>query len=281
MQSSDREEIKRLKRERLLSRITEIDIIRGICVILMVFDHFMYDVFALMPDFFSDYPSGAWAEFSSLARNYFFHWNLRIYVRYVVIALFLALTGISCSFSKSNLKRGLMLMGVALGLTGATIVIGIVTEDMDNLITFGILHLISLSIITVSIVERITQNKWVYLSIGALMIIIGAIILDEKNFMWYGSESLFIIILKQFIGVGMFGLDSYSFLFYGGQIYIGVFLGKLLYKDRKSLIFKKGYLNNPLTFIGRHSLIFYIAHQIIIPVILSIILLCCGYTLSF
>ena len=280
MTSVDKNEIQRLKRERLYSRITEIDVIRGICVILMVFDHFMYDIFDLMPSVFVGFPKeGFWRDFVILARKYWL-WDVRTGVRSVVVFLFLALTGISCSFSKSNLKRGLMLLVIALGVTGVTVGVGIATDNMNNLITFGILHLISLSIITVSIVERFTQNKWVYLAIGALMLVIGAIVLNENNYCFFGEESLFLIFLKQFTGVGMFGADSYSFLYYGGQIYVGVFLGKLLYSDKKSLIFKKGYSNDPLTFIGRHSLLVYVVHQILIPVVLVIILLLQGYTFA-
>lgn len=68
----------------------------------------------------------------------------------------------------------------------------------------------------------------------------------------------------------------FSIFLYGGEIFIGVFLGKLLYKDRKSL-FNFNYHNNVITFIGRHSLIFYFAHQIIITGLFFVILLIMGF----
>ena len=38
------------------TRIYELDLFRGIAVLLMIFDHFMYDLGWLFPVLFSDYP---------------------------------------------------------------------------------------------------------------------------------------------------------------------------------------------------------------------------------
>ena len=276
----DKNEIKRLKRERIAKRITEIDVLRGICVLLMIFDHLMYDLWGLMPYIFKDFPilETFWAQAVTFAIDYW-TWDVRIWVRRVIVFFFLALTGISCSFSKSNLKRGLILAAVALGVSIGTFVLGEVMGDKDYFISFGILHLISLSIITVSLVELITKNKWVFLGICVVMITAGAFLLKESYASYYGGN-FFELYFKQFVGLILLGPDSYSFLFYGGQVFFGVFLGKLLYKERRSLIFKKGYSNNPLTFVGRHSLIVYVAHQLLIPLILALILLIAGYQLN-
>ena len=50
------------RKEKLKARVTEIDLIRGICVILMVIDHTFYDLFGVLPEIFSDYPptEGFW-----------------------------------------------------------------------------------------------------------------------------------------------------------------------------------------------------------------------------
>lgn len=268
------------KRAKLDNRIAEIDIIRGIAVVLMVFDHLMFDLWGLLPSVFSDYPSGDafWVWAKTVSFNYWV-WDVRVAVRNVVVFAFLALTGISCSFSKSNIKRGGMLMGVALFLTAATFVAGKIIGDMDIVISFGILHLIALSILFVATIELFTKNKWVFLALSAVMIAVGAVFLKEIP-VSYGSGNFFELFFKQFIGLVLLGPDGYSFLFYGGQVVFGVFLGKLLYPERKPLVFKKRYINNPITFIGRHSLIVYVAHQAVLPVILSIALLIGGHTLA-
>ena len=284
MDAAKRAEIKAFKKEKLNKRITELDALRGIAVFLMVFDHFMYDIFGVMPNMFPDaYKVGTfWRDFRDLAIKWW-TWDVRIYVRLLVLFIFLSLTGVSCSFSRSNLKRGIKLLIFALLLTGATVLIDYVGEMGGGMIiVFGILHLIALCLIIIALLEKITQEKFVYLIIGVLMVFAGLIIskpigLFEYYVQW---DNFFPMFWDAFIGKSLLGPDSYSFFFFGGQVFIGVFLGKLLYPERKSLIFKKGYSNNPLTFTGRHTLIVYVAHQVLIPVILGIIMLISGYSLS-
>ncbi len=266
-----------IKKERLKNRITELDLFRGIAVILMIFDHIMYDLWGFMPTIFDSYPEAL----SDFAVSYWV-WDVRVYFRFFVIFIFLALTGISCAFSKSNLKRGLKLMGVALLLTSGTFFMGLYTNDMDNmLILFGVLHMIAFSIILIAILEKFTQNKWVYLGIGVCLVVVGRIIGDPTS-MPVGTFNVgfFKTFFDAFIGKSMIGMDCFSFPFFGGQIFIGVFLGKQLYPERKPILFKNGYSDNPITFIGRHALIVYVAHQFIVPVVIGLILLICGYKLA-
>lgn len=280
MEVQANDNIKTDKRERLRSRITEIDLLRGICVFLMVFDHIMVDLWYFLPSIFNGFPpvEGFWYEMVKFAYHWWV-WPVRIWVRNVIVFFFLALTGISCSFSKSNLKRGLFLTAVALALSLVTFILGKIMGDPDMFIAFGILNLISLCIVLIALIEKLTQNKWVYLAIGATMMIVGAFFLKEVDTS-YSSGNFFVLFFKAFIGLIIIGPDCYSFLFYGGQIFIGVFLGKLLYPERKPLLFKKGYSNNFVTFTGRHSLFVYIAHQVVVPLVLALAVLISGFQLS-
>lgn len=270
-------ENKALRKDRLKKRITELDLFRGIAVIFMILDHCMYDLWGFMPDLFVGYPTALY----NFAAGYW-NWEVRTIVRYVVLFVFFSLTGISCSFSKSNLKRGLKLMGVALLLTIGTYFVVLFTDDIDNLIVFGVLHMIAFTIILISLIEKITKNKWVYLAIGVILIIVGLLIDNPEKLDWvsFTEGNFFELFFNAFIGKYLIGADCFSFPFHGGQIFIGVFLGKLLYKERRPLLFKGEYSNNPLTFVGRHALIVYFFHQILIPIILGIILLIAGYTLA-
>ncbi len=269
------------RKEKLKSRVTEIDLIRGICVILMVIDHGFYDLFGVLPYVFDGYPpaDGFWHNAYSFS-VFYWSWDVRVVVRYGVIALFLVITGVCCSFSHSNLKRGLKLLAVAMLVTLATFVAGKIMDDTELLITFGILHCISLALLLCSLIEVFTQNRYVYAVIGALMIIIGAFTIDTTPYFYSDAPNIVVAVLRQIIGRGMFGSDSYSFLVFGGQVVFGVALGKFLYPERKPLLFKKGYSNNPVTFIGRHALLVYVAHQVILPILLGLILLICGFKLA-
>lgn len=105
----------------LENRITEIDFLRGICVFLMIIDHAFYDVFGVLPSVFEDFPYKN--DFSRKLYEFavgYWSWLPRNVVRFAVLAVFLTLTGICCSFSRSNLKRGLKLAGVALLVSVAT-----------------------------------------------------------------------------------------------------------------------------------------------------------------
>ncbi len=266
-----------LRKERLKNRITELDLFRGIAVLFMIFDHIMYDLWGLMPNIFTDYPSAV----KSFAVSYW-KWDVRVYFRLFIIFIFLALTGISCAFSKSNFKRGLKLMGVALILTVGTFLMGLYTNDMDDMIIlFGVLHMMAFTIILIAILEKFTQNKWIYLGIGVCLVVIGRIIGDPLSLpsATFG-DGFFKTFFDAFIGKSLIGMDCFGFPLNGGQIFIGVFLGKLLYPERKPILFKKGYSNNPITFVGRHALIVYVAHQFVVPIIIGLILLICGYKLA-
>ena len=259
----------------LQKRIPELDIARGIAVLLMIFDHAMYDLWGLMPVLFPGFMGSGPASFAVR----YWNWNVRTSVRVVILFVFMALTGICCSLSKSNLKRGIRLLGVALLLTAATFVIGIVISDPEMTITFGVLHCIALALILIGILDRAVKNKWFYLAAGLVLVGIG-IAVGKPDFVKYSSENIFLLILKEIVGIVSCGSDCFAFPLYGGQIFIGVFLGKLLYREKKSLIPNAKYRNGPVTFVGRNSLLVYFGHQMLLPVLMALILLCAGMKLS-
>ena len=266
-------------KEKNNNRILELDLLRGIAVFLMIFDHFMYDLWGLLPSLFVDYPFG-----NPIATNMYrfsiAYWNstARIVIRYIVIFVFLALTGICCHFSKSNLKRGFRLLIASLLLSLVTFFVGWIMNDIDIMVSFGILHAISLSLLMVGLLEKFCKNKWVYLVLGVLMLGVGGYFEANATIDSFKGNNFFLIVLKQMVGMSFAGSDSFGLLSTAGQIFIGVFLGKLLYNERKS-VFNFKYSNNVVTFFGRNSLVVYLLHQILIPVILVIALLCFGFTL--
>lgn len=258
-------------------RIAELDILRGISVMLMIFDHFMFDIWALMPSIFSSYPprAGFWSYAYSISRNYW-NWDVREAVRLVIVFFFLALTGICCSFSRSNVRRALKLGGVSAALTLVTLLLGLLTSDVDMTVLFGILHCISLTLLFLGLLERLQLPSWVYLLLGVSMTAAGLMLERGQVYLSLENTGVLEVLLRTVVGTASSGSDSFSFFLYGGQIFVGVFLGKVLYRERRSL-FSLGYKNSLFTFFGRHSLLVYIAHQALIPVMLAAVLLVCGF----
>lgn len=258
------------------NRAIELDLLRGGAVILMILDHFMFDLWGLLPMFFADYPR----RLMMFAYNYWY-WDVRTAVRVAVVFVFLALTGICCSFSRSNLARGLKLLAVALGLTAVTFAAGVISGDPDMTIVFGVLHAIAVSLLLVGLFEKLHANKWVYLAVGAVLCAFGIAVelTHDVHLVSYGTDSFWILFGKAVLGTLQIGSDCFALPATCGQIFVGVFLGKQFYKERKSVLGWK-YRRDPLAFLGRHSLSVYFAHQIILPVLSALVLVCMGYTLA-
>ena len=268
--------------DKLSKRIIELDVIRAIAVFLMVFDHFFFDMCNVIPMVFKTFPR----ELYEFSYDYL-EWDFREIFRYVVLFVFFSISGICCSFSKNNINRGLKLLGIALVLTLVTYIAGDIMNDKNFTITFGVLHCISVSLLLIGLLEKLKVNKYLYLIIGVLMVSIGAYFLLSKEYCYLGkcyvdfdSDPSYLVAIKQILGIKKYGGDSFPLLFNGGQIFICVFVGKLLYANKKSLLKNKQYKNNIVTLVGRNSLIVYFAHQIIIPIVIGIILLVAGYKLN-
>lgn len=264
--------------EKFKSRVAEIDLLRAFAIILMIFDHLLNDIYDLMPYVFSDYPgNGVWRDIVRFSMQYWTS-DARLVAHYVVCFFFLGITGVCGSFSRSNLARGLKLMLVAVGLSLVTYAVSIVLEMRGFLIAFGVLHCIALSLIILGLLQKFVKPDWVYLVLGLAMFVAGVIVqINSQNVSYY--QSLWLLLPKMIIGTEQAGMDCFPLLLNGGQIFVGYYLGKKFYKDKKSLL-GLTYKNNALTFIGRNSLFIYFAHQIVLPLVLGIILLACGFTLG-
>lgn len=267
------------KRDRS-GRILEFDLLRGIAVILMMLDHLFYDLFSVMPMFFRDYPakSPTAVALYGAARTYWYH-PVREGARVVVIAIFLLLSGICSHFSKSNTKRGGRLLFLSLCITLFSFLIGALTNDVDFMISFGILHCIALSLLLIGLFQRIGLNRWFFLALGVALTLVGIVLNADLRYVSYESRPFLETLWGQIVGTMYAGSDSCALTLFGGPIFIGVFLGETLYKERRSLLFSR-YREGIVTKIGRNSLLFYVLHQALLPLLLGGILLLCGFSIG-
>ncbi|MCB0227222.1 MAG: DUF1624 domain-containing protein [Anaerolineae bacterium] len=234
------------------TRLWEIDTLRGLAIVQMVFYHFVWDL-----HFFGLYQgnifSGPWQWFAR-----------------TIATQFLFLVGISLTLSYNREVRSgethlffkYFLRGAKVFGWGLVITVGTYFFIGQGFVVFGILHLIGFSIMTSYPFLRL--NRWLTLLIGLAMIGIGlyidGIIVDYPWLIWLG--------LKQ---QGRAMVDYYPMLPYGGITLIGIFTGFTLYRDRLRQFSLPDFSDKPvvtgLRFLGRHSLVIYLIHQ---PILIAI-----------
>jgi uncharacterized membrane protein len=226
------------------ARIWEIDFLRGLSIILMVFYHVLYDLSEMGG---MRTVLGIGINLSGLfwlvAQNFF-------------AGLFIILCGISSTLSRSNIRRALKLLGFAVIITAVTYI-----YNSSSAIHFGILHCLGVCIL----IYGLTFEKSKPLTcVGVAAVVFGlsaALFLFMRNvpvrFNW--------LLPLGITSTTYTSLDYFPLLPWLGVYLAGAALGKSVYARRQTLIPKR----LPETFInaaGRHSLLIYIIHQ---PVILA------------
>ncbi|MBQ6052500.1 MAG: DUF1624 domain-containing protein [Clostridia bacterium] len=225
------------------NRIWEIDFLRGIAFICMVYDHVVFDlnyifgVNTIQLDFIGD--------FSAI--------------------IFMLLCGISTTLSKNCLKRGALVFGAAMLLTAVTFAVDMIF-DTRLIIVFGILHMLGIAMMLSYLVKKMPN-----ILIAAVSAVLFALYIPFKNIRNMGN----LLFAFGIHDAKFYSSDYYPLIPYLGVVFIGIIMGKLLYSDRKS-IFSFSLGNNPVSFIGQHSLILYLTHQPIVIAILFIILKIAG-----
>ena len=224
------------------NRIWEIDFLRGIAFICMVYDHAVYDLnymFGVRTNFFWGYDDII-GDFSAIT--------------------FMILCGISANFSKSNLKRGLIVFASALLLTAGTALADRLLKTR-LIIVFGILHFLGLAMIISHFVKRLPI--WVTAILAVTAWFIGqfflTVRLDTNIFCMFGLYSR-----------NFYSSDYYPLFPYLAFVFLGIIIGKLIYKEKKS-IFPFAIGPNPISFFGKHSFILYFIHQPIVFAVLFVI----------
>jgi uncharacterized membrane protein len=217
------------------NRIWELDFLRGIALLLMIYFHIIYDLKDMW-----NYP----VSYSS---------GINFYIGKLSAVLFIIISGISCSLSRNNLKRGLKVFGIAMAITIVSHLYG-----SEFGIKFGILHFLSICMMLYPLFGKL---KWYLLIlVGTALISLGFLLDDIKvsfDYLFpFGITSL-----------AFSSSDYYPLLPWMGIFLYGNALAKLLYAKKTSL-FSFTIKPNIISWLGRNTLLIYMLHQ---PVIIAII----------
>ncbi len=217
-------------------RIRELDLLRGVAIILMVLFHLVYDL-----NFFYDVPI-----------NY--RTGAVFYVGKLAASLFIVIAGISSTLSGNNIKRGLYVLFWAFVVTVATTAV-----IPGSNIVFGILHFLGVSMVIYHFFRRL--NPSMLLLLGTLALFLGPAVKTITV-----PHNLFVPL--GLMGKGFFSMDYFPLFPWFGLFLYGCAAGGLMYDKKESIFPLNPTRSNLLDKSGQHSLTIYLAHQ---PVILSVL----------
>jgi len=233
-------------------RIYLMDELRGFAVFCMVFYHGFYTLAYL----YNIEAGMVLLRFFMPAEPYF-------------AGLFMLIAGISSDLSHSNLKRGLKLLAVALAVSLVTFL-----AVPEELIAFGILHFLSVCMILYGLLKPVSDRyrfSWIAVAVCAILFVctmgiprgylglspqLGLMIPDELyRTNWLAPIGIF---NDNFRSSDYFPLFPWIFVFAAGTV-----LGKLVAAGRfPSFMYPS---RVPFfSWLGKHALILYIAHQPVI-----------------
>lgn len=238
-------------------RLELLDTIRGITIISMVIYHAAWDfVYILGFD---------WEWYRSV---YAHIWQQSI------CWTFILLSGFCFTLGKKHLKRGLTVFGAGALTTAVTLIF--VPEDR---VIFGVLTLLGSAMLIMIPLDRLLHRVNSAAGAAVSFVLFGVFKNVQQGYMgFFGAKlveipdcfySNYITAYLGFPQKDFFSTDYFPILPWIFLFITGCFIGRL-FKEKN--LFGKPFEHGlkPLSFIGRHSLIIYLAHQ---PVIYLLIVL--------
>ena len=239
-------------------RFWEIDFIRGLAIILMIFFHILFDL------------------------NFYSITNFNLYSGFIFVIgrlsaiFFILIVGVSLTISYSRVKNKLstneiifkfIKRGIKILFLG--LIISLITWFYipEGFVVFGILHFIGVSIVLSYIFIR---YRFVNIILGLFFISLGFYL---RNF----SFDFYYLLPFGFIPNNFWTIDFFPLLPWFGLILFGITMGNLFYPDKKRrfeiIDLSNNFIIKFFCFLGRNSLIIYFLHQPIIIGFISIFLM--------
>lgn len=242
------------------TRYELLDSIRGLVLVSMILYHACWDLVYMFGNNWSWYQkTGAYLWQQSICQT------------------FILLSGFCWSLGKKPAKRGLIVF-----LSGAVVSLATILFLPENRVVFGVLTLIGSCMLLMVLLHKIMRKVPCYLGLATCILLF--LFTKKINYGYLGLKHFFIIELPDglykgsvmtflgftspdFYSTDYFSLFPWFFLFLSGY-----FFYRVLYKAENGKILDKYFTRgfNPLSFLGKHSLIIYMLHQ---PVIYGILLL--------
>lgn len=138
-------------------RYWEIDFLRGLCVFLMIFDHFMHCIINVMPTINEVLGTSLFTDWMDAARWYCYSWELRQQVWLLTTSCFFLLCGVSSTLTRGNFRRFVPLALVACGITCVTSILDetlFAGSNFYSLIQYGVIHMIAMGVFLYALLDN-------------------------------------------------------------------------------------------------------------------------------
>ena len=233
-----------------------LDTLRGLCVISMVLYHAMYDLVYLKgfpAPWYGDWPGYLWQQ--------------------SICWTFILLSGLCWNLSRRHLRRGLIFVGCGAVITLATWLV-----MPSQLILYGVLNLLGLSALLLIPLDKVFRKIPAWAGLGGALLLFAltknvargslgfeGLVLCQLPRWLYTTDLLAVVGFPSpsFWSTDYFPLLPWFFLFCAGYFLWGLLSQSERAKERLASGVR------PLIFLGRHSLIIYLAHQ---PVLMGVFL---------
>ena len=249
-------------------RVWEVDAFRGFLILAVLINHLNMTVEAFCVYGYYQIDSVAWARLSDplgvwykfladgTVRSADWVLVLRQVCTRPAVSTFFLISGIACTFSRDNLRRGVIMLISALVVAGFTKLLAVWTGEPSRFIRFGVLHCFAYShLIYYFLLEKRSSKTLLTVSVPILAI---------------GYYLDYFPVYSQYPWFVPFGIcekdvpmwDYWPLLPMMGWMLIGVVLGRAFYSEKKTRLPCPHAirLTRPLQWLGRHSGQIYLAH---------------------
>lgn len=220
-------------------RIWELDAIRGLCILLVIGLHLMFDL-----------------QLPLLEHPAMVVFNAAVGISFVV------LSGLSVTLGKRPVRRGLQVLGCAMAITLVTWAMARLRFLHPSLIIrFGVLHLLGICMLLWPLCRKLPT--WLLAVLGAAILALG-----------YWFKTLRVTVAWLFplglMAPGFSSGDYFPLAPFLGWFLLGAVLGRKFYAEKRSIFPNFPKFFTFFCWCGRHSLLLYLLHQ---PILYGAVLL--------
>ncbi len=248
-------------------RVHEIDLFRGILIIFVFVDHLLNNFLLHSATWFELTGHEFWNAMDQ-AMNWYWFCPARTIVRCIILGLFCLVSGISCAFSRNNWKRAAETLGLgAIIAVGSNILQAWGIAGQNVRVDHNIIMVLGWSTLFYCFFQDKKNNALIYATIGIFLFSI-VVVPILYNFVPNAPQAY---VPSLWEPLGEFTQADWMPLFpYIGFFFIGAIIARFFYKD-KSSHFKRYEWERPICFLGRHTLLIYLSHYLILMGIFNLI----------